>query len=304
MSLSVIINTKNVAKTLERTLKSVTFADEIVVVDMHSTDTTVEIAKKYTDNVFEFEDKGYVEPARNFAIQKATQDWILIVDADEEVPDKLRKTIEAIIHAKEGTVLPDCFYIPRKNIIFDRWIQKTGWWPDYVMRFFRKGCVEWSDELHAIPITRGEVKELPAQEDLALIHHNYQSVEQFVTRLNRYSSIQAKELIGDHHHKMSPAQLVHTFSDEFLRRLFAQQGIDEGIHGTGLSFLQTFSELTKDLKIWEGRDFPEMAVDSRETIEALRQFQCDLNYWIADWHVQHSRGLSALIWRIRRKLLW
>lgn len=305
MPLSVIINTKNVAKTLERTLKSVEFADEIVVVDMHSTDDTVEIAKKYTERVFEFEDKGYVEPARNFAIQKASHDWILIVDADEEVPPKLKKTVEAIINAGEGTTLPDCFYLPRKNIIFDRWIQKTGWWPDYVMRLFRKGCVEWSDELHAVPITRGEVKELPANEELALVHHNYQSIDQFVSRLNRYTSIQAKELAEDHRqHETSPAALVRQFSDELFRRLFAQQGIDEGVHGTGLSLLQTFSEITRELKIWEMRGFTEMAVDQKETIAAFRQFQRELNYWIADWHVQHSGGLAALIWRIRRKLLW
>jgi glycosyltransferase involved in cell wall biosynthesis len=305
MPLSVVINTKNVAKTLERTLKSVEFADEIVVVDMHSTDDTVEIAKKYTDKVFEFEDRGYVEPARNFAIQQATQDWILIVDADEEVSAKLRQAVKAIISAKEGTSLPDCFYLPRKNIIFGSWIRKTGWWPDYVMRFFRKGAVEWSDELHAVPITRGVVKELPANEDLALIHHNYQSVDQFVSRLNRYTSIQAKELIHDHKQgELDPAHVVRQFSDEFFRRFFAQQGIDEGMHGTGLSFLQTFSEVVRTLKVWELQGFPEMAVNPEETMTSLKQFRRELNYWIADWHVQHAKGISALVWRIRRKLLW
>lgn len=300
MPLSVIINTKNVAHTLERTLKSVEFADEIVVVDMHSTDDTVKIAKKYTDKIFKFDDVGYVEPARNFAIDKATNDWILIVDADEEVPPKLRKLIEGVM-AEDNPALPDCFYIPRKNIIFNKWIRKTGWWPDMVLRFFRKGHVEWSDELHAVPVTKGIVKELPHDEELAIIHHNYQAVEQFVTRLNRYTTIQAKEKVDE---PVDTITIIHKFSDELHRRLFAQHGIDEGMHGVGLSFLQTFSEIVQTLKVWELQGFKTTEQDQSRTLLALRQFQRELDYWIADWYVQHTSGLKQLYWRLRRKLLW
>lgn len=299
-SLSIIINTKNSATTLERTLNSVAFADEIVVVDMHSTDHTVQVAEKYTDKIFQFDDVGYVEPARNFAISKATHDWIFIIDADEEVSPKLRKLIEGVVENNANS-MPDCFYIPRKNIIFNKWIKKTGWWPDMVLRFFRKGHVEWSNELHAVPVTKGQVKELPHDEELAIIHHNYQAVEQFVARLNRYSSIQAKEHSTD---KVDTTAVIHQFSDELLRRLFAQKGIDEGMHGVGLSLLQTFSETARTLKVWELQGFEVTGKDELQTIQALRQFQRELNYWIADWQVQHSRGLSQLIWRVRRKLLW
>lgn len=300
MPLSVIINTKNTATTLERTLQSVTFADEIVIVDMHSTDATVEIATKYTDKIFKFDDVGYVEPARNFAISKASHDWIFILDADEEVPPKLRKLIEGVVE-NHGASMPDCFYIPRKNIIFSKWIRKTGWWPDMVLRFFRKGHVEWSNELHAVPVTKGQVKDLPHDGELAILHHNYQAVEQFVGRLNRYTTIQAKERTSE---KVDAAAIVNQFSDEFFRRLFAQKGIDEGMHGIGLSFLQTFSEVIRTLKVWEQQGFEESGKDQLKTIGALRQFQHSLNYWVADWQVQNSKGLSKLIWRIRRKLLW
>lgn len=301
MSLSVVINTKNTASTLERTLESVKFADEIVIVDMHSTDTTVEIARKHSDKVFEFDDVGYVEPARNFAIGKATGDWILIVDADEEIPAKLQKLIESIVESDNQESMPDCFYLPRKNLIFDHWIQKTGWWPDYVLRFFRKDCVEWSDELHAVPVTKGRVKELPSQEDLAIIHHNYQTVEQFVSRLNRYTTIQAKERQED---KIDTQKLIQQFGNELFRRLFAQKGINEGIHGVSLSFLQAFSEMTRALKVWQNQGFSPSAGDQTKTIASLVQFRRELSYWVADWHVNHSRGIANLYWRARRKLLW
>jgi glycosyltransferase involved in cell wall biosynthesis len=301
MPLTVVINTKNSAQTLERTLESVKFADEIVVVDMHSGDDTVKVAQKYTDKIFEFDDVGYVEPARNFAINKATHEWILLVDADEEIPQKLRKLIESMCAAEDQSSLPDCVYIPRKNIIFNKWIRRTGWWPDMVLRFFRKGHLEWSDELHAVPVTKGQVKELPHDEDLAIIHHNYQTVEQFITRLNRYTTIQAEEKNSQ---TISTAAIVHQFSDELLRRLFAQKGIDEGMHGVGLSFLQTFSETVRTLKVWENQGFGETDRDQLKTIAAFRQFQRELNYWIADWHTHHTTGLVKVYWRLRRKLLW
>ncbi len=300
MPLSVILNTKNSAATLEQALESVKFADEIVIVDMHSTDETVQIAKKYTDKVFEFDDVGYVEPARNFAINKASHDWIFILDADEEVPPKLQKLIETIVASPNAETLPDCYYIPRKNIIFNRWIAQTGWWPDYVMRFFRKGYVQWSDELHAVPVTKGQVKELPAQEDIAIIHHNYQSVDQFVARLNRYTSIQAKESEAT---EITTADVVEQFSGELFRRLFAQKGLSEGLHGVSLSFLQSFSELVKLLKQWEAQGFTETRQDQLQTILALKQFQKELNYWMADWQIHHTSGLAKLYWRLRRKLL-
>lgn len=304
MKLSVVINTKNAENTLEATLQSVAFADEIIIVDMKSTDKTVTIAQKYTDKIFSHKDVGYVEPARNYAIKKAQGDWILIVDSDEEIPPKLKKIITGITSAKvDANMTADCYYIPRKNLIFGKAIEKTGWWPDYVLRLFRKGYVSWSDEIHSIPITKGSVTELPAHSESAIVHHNYQHIDQYITRLNRYTKIQAKELSQEHDLEISGATIVKKFYSEFLSRYFAQRGVNDGTHGLTLSLLQGFSEAIVAIKSWENAGFPESNREQEEnTVTQLSQMNKELAYWIATWNIENTTGLQQLIWKVRRKL--
>ncbi len=332
MKLSVVINTKNSAKTLEKALKSVkSLADEIVIVDMKSEDDTVKIAKKYTDKVFSHEDVGYVEPARNFAIAKATGDWILILDSDEEVSPGLKEFIMSLMRIDQTELDADCYYVPRRNMIWGKGMEKTGWWPDHILRLFKKGYVEWSDEIHSIPMTTGNVVELPAEDDYAIIHHNYDTVSEFVSRLNRYTDIEANKAHDAQRTTQNglrlPAgkagitdscNLIREFNSELLRRLFASRGIEEGVHGVGLSYLQGMYQLVAELKAWEIEKVTEKQSgraskmqrskdveryrDIESSIAELRSFQRDLNYWIADWNFYNSSGLTKLVWRIRRKL--
>ncbi len=306
MKLSVVINTKNAENTLDAALKSVKFADEIIVVDMKSTDSTVEIAQKYTDKIFAHADVGYVEPARNFAIKKATGDWIFILDADEEVPQELETAIRGVIKSSSvGESTADCYYIPRRNLIFGKFIEKTGWWPDYVLRLFKKGFVSWSDEIHSIPITKGVVKELPAIIDLAIIHHNYQHVDQYLDRLNIYSSIQANEITEDlnrEQQEIDGSFITKKFYSEFLSRFFAGRGVNDGTHGLALSLLQGLSEAVVAIKSWEEKGFPESNREQEEaTVAELAQFNKELAYWIANWKVENTSGIEQFIWKIRRK---
>lgn len=299
MSLSVVINTKNAESTVLLTLESVKFADEIVIVDMHSTDQTVKLAKQHTDKIFSYKDVGYVEPARNYAIKKATGDWILIVDADEEVLPGLKKKITSIMNDSNSA---DCYYIPRQNIVFGAWIQKTGWWPDYQLRLFKKSHVEWSDQIHSIPITRGKVRELPAQKELSLLHHNYQTVEQFVDRLNRYTS---KESVSRTYspETITPEKLTKTFFQQYFQRFFAFRGVDEGSHGVGLAFLQSTYEVVAGMKVWQDHfDFSPQNTNYQQMSGTLRSIQKQFHYWVADWHVEHTKGLKRFYWRLRRFL--
>ena len=118
MKISVVINTYNEEKNISRCLESVKgFADEIIVVDMHSADKTVEIAKKYGAQVFEHEYTRYVEPARNFALSRATGDWILLIDADEELSGTLRKKLEEIIGVITIMKARDVMILLRKMVI-------------------------------------------------------------------------------------------------------------------------------------------------------------------------------------------
>src|SRR5690606_14218835 len=128
----------------KRTLKSVRFADEVVIVDMQSTDATLAIAQEVTDRIISVKDVGYVEPARNTALSKATGDWILLVDADEEVPETLR---DYLFERMEQPDSAEAYYLPRKNIVFGTWYHYAGWWPDYQLRFFKRGTVTWPTKI-------------------------------------------------------------------------------------------------------------------------------------------------------------
>jgi (heptosyl)LPS beta-1,4-glucosyltransferase len=304
---SVVINTKNAATTLERTLRTVGFAQEIIVADMASVDGTLEIAKSFGARCIKVADVGYVEPARNQAIAAAKQPWVLIVDADEEVSEGLQKTIaEIVTGATEPHLVGDCYFIPRKNMIFNAWVQHSGWWPDYQLRLFKTGHVIWKDAIHSQPETRGVVVTLSAEENAALIHHNYSNISEFITRLDRYTSIEAQlKRPKNVSLTITPADIWRSFSDDFLSRFFAQHGYRDGQHGLSLSLLQAWYQSLTLLKRWEKAGFPvDQARDeeTRQVMAALRHFQRDLSYWLADYEVTHRSGLSQLWWRLRRKL--
>ncbi|MFZ1721734.1 MAG: glycosyltransferase family 2 protein [Microgenomates group bacterium] len=297
MSLSVVINTRNAAETLEEALKSVTFADEIIIMDMESTDHTLSIAQKYTSNIFSHHPVGFVEPARNEAISKATKKWILVLDADEIVPKTLATLLTEISQDEsEEFQSIDCLKIPRKNIIFGDWVQSAGWWPDFLVRFFKKNSVIWPEDIHAVPEMTGIVAQLPAEEKYALIHNNYTSVKQFLERLNTYTSVQASQKMET----TLPPTPIDVLSDELLRRLFVWNGITGSYRGACLSILQSLAEVATYTKILESREFNGI-LGEIESVASLERFRKSLAYWVADWNVKNSVGIYKVFWMIRRR---
>ncbi len=257
MKISCLINTFNEEKNLERCLKSVKdFGDEIVVVDMHSTDKTVAIAKRFKAKVFNHEYTRFVEPARNFALSKTTGDWLLVIDADEELPASLGRKLKEIAVANEA----DFVEIPRQNIIFGQWLRHSRWWPDYLIRFFKPGKVSFSSKIHQPPEAQGRGMKLEATEENALVHHNFQTISQFVERLNRYSDIQAEEL-RESGREFNWKDLMVKPANEFFSRFFAGEGYKDGLHGLVLALLQAFSELVVYLKLWEKNGFEEANIN-------------------------------------------
>jgi (heptosyl)LPS beta-1,4-glucosyltransferase len=293
--ISVVINTLNEEKNLPRAINSIkSIADEIVVVDMESEDKTVEIAKSLGAKVFTHKKVGYVEPARNFAISKASNPWVFILDADEEIPSALAQKISKVL--KDGKA--DYFRIPRKNIIFGKWMKHSRWWPDYNIRLFKKGAVSWNEIIHMVPMTQGVGGEIEAKEEFAVVHHNYDSIEQYLERMNRYSSQHAKLRI-DEGYKFSWKDLIFKPSNEFLSRYFFGEGYKDGLHGLSLSLLQAFSELTVYLKIWQKEKFTDQNPQLREVISAMRDEEKDFHYWESDGIYKENGSLTS---RIRRKL--
>lgn len=285
--ISVVINTINEVKNLPRAIASVkNLADEIVVCDMDSDDGTVGVAKKLGAKVFTHKRTGYVEPARNFAISKAKGDWIFILDADEESTSGLNKKILELV--KKPTA--DYFRIPRKNLIFGKWMKHSRWWPDYNIRFFKKGSVSWNEVIHTVPMTTGKGGELLDREEYAIVHHHYESIEQFVERLNRYTSIQA-DLKSKEGYKFSYLDLIRKPAQEFLSRFFAGRGYKDGLHGFAVSLLQVFSEVVLYLKLWQKEGFKDEKVEIIKIKKEVGSLRRDFNHWFADARLSEDGGV-------------
>lgn len=300
MKLSAVVNTLNEEENIADCLESLSWVDEIIIVDMNSTDHTREIARRYTDKVFTHQKMGYVEPARNFAIKKTTGDWIIILDADERIPSTLAAKLIEIAEQKEYQFVR----IPRRNLIFDSWIKHSRWWPDYNIRFFRRQHVQWSDQIHSIPITKGSGLDLSAKKDLAITHHHYTSISQYLQRLDRYTSIQARQLIDDGYQFEWP-DLIKKSSAEFLSRFFAAQGYLDGLHGLSLAVLQAFSEFVVYLKVWQKQGFTTHQGHSfiKKVFTQLKKAGQQFKYWLLTLRIhQADKKLTRLWLKLLRKL--
>lgn len=295
--LSVVINTFNEEKNIARAIKSVEWADEILVCDMYSDDETAVIAKKLGAKIMFHKRTGFVEPARNFAISRAEGDWILVLDADEEIPEALRDKIKEVI--SENSVLTHV-EIPRLNIIFGKEMKAAMWWPDYNTRLFKKDAATWSSKIHSKPKTEGQGLRLGEFERLTIIHHHYDTVTQFLQRMDRYTTIQAKEL-KESGYEFNWRDLISKPLGEFLSRFFAGRGFDDGLHGLSLSFLQAFSHFVVYLKVWESRGFPERNIRFEDIKEEVRKSGLEIDHWLKYGNLSKNT-IKRVLQKIKNKL--
>lgn len=295
--ISALINTLNDQSGIEQAIKSVKWADEIIVCDMQSEDKTVEIAKRLGVKVVSHKRLEYVEPARNLAVSKATGEWILIIDPDEEIPDSLK---DRLIEIANNFHQIHYVKIPRKNVIFGKWMKQSLWWPDYNIRFFKKGTVEWGDRIHRPPQTFGEGLDLSAEEKWAIIHHHYNSVSQFLERMIRYTNVQAKELISDGY-KFDWRDLIKKPLAEFLGRFFANKGFIDGLHGLVLSLLQAFSFFVVYLRVWEMEKFTPQDLKLEDLKEVSNQAGEEIGYWLKYANLS-SNPFIRLLQKAKNKL--
>jgi glycosyltransferase involved in cell wall biosynthesis len=188
-TLSVALITRNEAANLPRTLASVRWANEIVLVDSGSTDATLAIARDAGVRVFEEPWKGFA-PQKNSAIAHATGDWILSLDADEEVSHELAQEIQALL---AGEPAFSAYRIPRLNHFLGCPLRHGGYWPDPKLRLFRCGAAQFADRpVHESMRADGPVGRLKGH----LIHHCYPTLSDYVEHMNRYSSIAAEALVA------------------------------------------------------------------------------------------------------------
>jgi glycosyltransferase involved in cell wall biosynthesis len=188
-TLSVAIITKNEEANLARTLESVIWADEVIIVDNGSTDSTAEIARQYAAKFYTEEWKGFAAQ-KNSALAKCSSYWVLSLDADEEVSAELAAEIERILISDD---VNHAYLIPRRNHFLGRWMHHGGYYPDPKLRLFPRGsCVFDERVVHeTMQIARADVtaQEQPLRGDL--FHHCYPTLEDYIQHMNRYSSLGA-----------------------------------------------------------------------------------------------------------------
>ncbi len=284
---------------LNRVISSIHgFADEIVLIDMTEGEEKYEdLIKKYDIKVYSHKLVPFVEEARNWGIMKARGNWILLLDPDEVVPQKLIGKLKKLIVSPTA----DYWRIPRKNIIFGKWV-KGSWWPDYNIRFFKRGSVAWSNIIHSVPETKGKGADLPVKEENAIVHYNYSSLNQYLARMDRYTSVQAQELINKNY-RFIWIDLLRKPMGEFFSRYFAGEGYTDGLHGLALSILQAFSETLVYLKVWENEKFLEQAITPDEVAKEFGQMQGEMSWWTNDMLIKSKNIIASLPHRVKRKLI-
>lgn len=243
--LSVAIITYNEEEEIKDCLESVKWADEIVVVDSFSTDKTLDICRQYTNKVFQHEWSGYSNQ-KNYAINVTTNPWILILDADERVSERLTKEIKEILDKDLGV---DGYYIPRKSYFLGRWIRYGGWYPDYSIRLFRKDKGRFEQrEVHESVRINGKTAKLKNH----LEHYTYRNLSEYIQRMDRYSTLAAMEMVGEGR-RSGPRNILFRPILTFFRMYILKQGFREGIYGLLLAVLYSYYTFLKYVKLWEMR---------------------------------------------------
>lgn len=224
--ITVVINTYNAEKHLAQVLDQLQGFDEVLICDMESTDSTLQIAARYGCRVITFPRGTYniVEPARQFAIDEATHPWLLFVDADELVSPQLRDFLYAHIQRPEAEA---GIAIPRKNYFMGRFMHAC--YPDYILRFFRKDLTHWPAIIHASPVVREKILRLPRErKELAFEHLANDSVHDLLHKHNIYSDNEIEKRADKRYGLL--ALLVRPTA-RFLRSYLLKGGFRDGIPG-------------------------------------------------------------------------
>ena len=244
--LSVAIITYNEESNIRRTLESVKWVDEIVIVDSGSTDKTVEICKSYTDNIFHQDWLGFARQ-KNLAIDRTSGDWILSIDADEPIEPALADEIRAIISSPNAY---DGYRIPRRTFFLGRQIRYGGWYPDYNLRLFRRGKGHFGERaVHEAVRMQGSV----GKTRHAIEHYAYPDLASYLSSINKYSSL-AVDVMGEKDISGFKTSWMHILMRPvltFVFKYFFRFGFLDGKHGLVLNLFHSYYVFAKYAKAWE-----------------------------------------------------
>ena len=242
--LSVYVIAYNDEPNMRACLESVAWADELIVVDSHSTDATEKISREFTDKVFQHEFKGFGQ-LRNEAVAHTTHDWVFSLDTDEratpEIRDEIRWTLERGPEA-------DAYFVPRRNYFLGRWIRHCGWYPDYRQpQLFRKSRMRYREELvHEGFELEGRAGYLKAH----ILQYPFRDIDHYLTKMDRYSDLMARQMV-EQGRRFRTHQLVTHPLFTFLKMYLGRAGFLDGMPGLILSGLYAYYTFVKYAKLWE-----------------------------------------------------
>ena len=259
MLFSVVLITHNEEANLAATLQSIALLTrdgrgEIIVVDSGSTDRTLEIAQSFGARVFSEKWKGFAAQ-KNSAIEKAGGEWILSLDADEELSPQLAEGIRQVL--AKGSASPEfaAYWLPRQNYFLGRWIRHGGFWPDAKLRFFRRGTAQFKDtpvhETLAVQEPASGLAGACGQLPGYLIHRSYPTLSDYIEHMNRYSSLGAEIAAGKGHRRSSLIDIVVRPVATFIYNYFFRLGFLDGMEGLLLHLYHAGYVSWKYAKAWE-----------------------------------------------------
>lgn len=241
--LSVVIIAKNEEANIRECLESVKWADEIILVDDFSIDKTVEIAKGYTERIFQ--KKMDIEGRhRNWAYAQARNSWILSLDADERVTPELKEELAGLLSRPSEF---RGFAIPRRNYIGRHWVRHGGWYPSAQLKLFKKEYFRWEEaEVHPRPILDGPWAKLNND----LLHYSYKNFEDFLNKMNKQTTLEATKWVRDKR-RMSRGRAFWRAYDRFMRTYFSKKAYKEGFAGFMVSYFAALYQMLSYAKYWE-----------------------------------------------------
>lgn len=243
IQISAILVVKNEEVKLEECLKSISWVDEIILVDNESSDNTVKIAKKYKCKIFTYKG-GFFSERKNFAADKANGEWLLFVDADERVSPSLKQELISNLKIQGSNV----YAIPRRNMILGREFKFSGQNPDYVIRFIKKdNLIAWIGDLHEQPKYKGELSYMISPLD----HIKHDNLHDMVTKTNKWSNIEAELMVKSNHPPMNIYRFTSAVLREFYLRFIKEKAYLDGIEGIIYGIYQIFSRFLSYAKLWE-----------------------------------------------------
>jgi glycosyltransferase involved in cell wall biosynthesis len=241
MKLSVIIITKNEAGNIQACLESVAFANEWIIVDSGSTDGTVEIARAFGATVIQTPDWPGFGAQKNRALDAATGDWVLSLDADERIPDALREEIRAVLAAPANVA----YSLPRLSSYCGRFIRHSGWYPDYIVRLFKHGAGRFSSDLvHESVIVDGAIGKLKSH----ILHYSYADDDAYLRKLAQYSTLGARQAFDKGKRSSFGKAVLHAFT-AFLRSYVFKRGFLDGHAGLMIGISTAESTYHKYFKL-------------------------------------------------------